>query len=441
ELARAREEYVQTSRLSPTTDHEIAFKMLRTARRPVLMLDRRALLQNPPHPILSLAEEMHAPILLTTAATCAPPTIVQRWIQLAGDRVLFLPANNIVWLRAFMKADLLLTLGARLRESEGFGLNDFHLTRADIVQVHPGSFQTDPNVKLFINNLAADFAENMLTLLRRMRPDESEPVLDYRLTNLRIKRLESIRHETVQLHKGLERAAESAHQNQPLDPAAVTHAIVGRSAAETLFIGEGNSTGMWMWSYLWLRPVLYPDLMASIGLALPWTMGVLQSADRRPIRVFLGDGSFLYQSGFLPELSGGGKDVTVFLYNNAAWSSIRLEQTFVFRGRYPGTELPQVDYTRIAQLHGWDTMRVESMEDLQAALNRADESGKKRPFFVDINLPRDSIPFAGIMFALAELDYIARPMLSRVTRSALRAMLRRKVPYRFIGMVLRILFS
>lgn len=398
---------------------------LARSRRPIIMPGRRVLMQNDPIELANLARAMCAPVVLPTAATTAPPAAIERWRDAWPPDVPLVSAASIVWNYALIRADCILTLDARLTEGEMYGLRDFAFVRDDKVHALP-----------IESVFGVDFKKSRDFL-------QMPGVTTSRIGRSRRRWCAQIEKKSVRLQSVTTAAAKKARtEKSPFDPAWISNAIFSAAPPETVFTGEGNGAGMWMWSYNHLRPTLYPDRMATIGLMLPWVLGAGRAAPERPIWCFAGDGSLGYQPDLFAELSKRSSNAVIFVFNNRAWSSIRLEQTFLFRGRYPGTSLPARNFAQLAKQHGCEGIRVETDQQFLQALERARKpSGRrKRPLVIDIPMPKDSIPFAGLSFALAEMDYLLRPMFAPFVASVLRALatgaLTPRIPRMLLRMVL-----
>ncbi|MCR9142249.1 MAG: thiamine pyrophosphate-dependent enzyme [bacterium] len=393
------------------------------SRRPLIVPGRRFLIENDPGTLAEFAHEFGAAVLLPTVAAGAPPDRIdawrEGWARQNGEQVPLLSGGSVVWNYALLRSDCILTVDARLTEGEMFGLHDFPFVRAKAVHSLPPELlhETDGARNARSRILAANSAR----VLRRRARWRAK-------IDRKSKKLRSLIATA---------AARSEGKQAPFDPAWISHAIFAASPEHTVFAAEGNGAGMWMWSYNHLRPALYPDRMATIGLMLPWVMGAARGAPERPIWCFAGDGSLGYQPDLFRELPERAPNAVVFVFNNRAWSSIRLEQTFLFRGRYPGTALPSRDFAKLARRHGCEGVRVESEADFRAALRRANEP-RDVPLVIDIPTPQDSLPFAGLSFALAELDYLLRPMVAPFIASVVRAAAVGALPARIPRMLLRL---
>jgi thiamine pyrophosphate-dependent acetolactate synthase large subunit-like protein len=379
-------------------------RRLGRARRPLLLVGRRAAIELDPARVAALARRLPCPIALTVGASSTPPGVLARWRALDDDlsregSSVLLPGTNVAWFLAFATATDVLALETTLSEADGFGLESFPLPRGAVWRIGREPLGT---ADLARPSYRAD-VEKFVARLERETP---APGGLARWTRRRfVKRCRSwadnVRREVAE-------QAEQAKGLPGVDPAYAAARVVERRPEGTVCLAEGNGSGMWLWSYLWLQPVVYPSLMANIGLQLAWIHGVT-AACPRPAWAVLGDGSLLYQLRLLETLSASGRGgrIAIFVLHNRAWDSIRLEQTFFFESRYTGTSLPPLDLGALAGLFGCEGLRVQTPRQLDAAIEHARTRQDVRPLLVSVEVPCDEIPFAGLGFALAELDYIA----------------------------------
>lgn len=381
-------------------------KALRICKRPLLTLGWWTFQHNAPDEVLAFASGLGAPIALLPTFHGIRPDLFEDFSREAERTgVLLLPAASIVWTEAFIGADLIYALGGELNEGTLYGLHDFPWVKAKVIEQYKLPF----------------------------------PGIDTGERSRRERWLHRLRKRKADLRQILGETAVKSRSNPRLDPAYTAHAITSAAPENTLFIGEGNGTGMWLWSYLQEQCVLYPDRMATIGLSLAWAFAATLAHRRRPCWILCGDGSLGYQFELFRFLAEKKRNIVVFLFHNGTWDSIRLEQTFLFAQRYPGTDLPDTDYVGMAAQAGWQTQRVTSADELDAILQQARErKADAGPLLVDIRLQPDSIPFAGLSFALAELDYILKPKLLQAAWSLLRLKLRGRMPWRILWMIARL---
>jgi acetolactate synthase-1/2/3 large subunit len=92
----------------------------------------------------------------------------------------------------------------------------------------------------------------------------------------------------------------------------------------------------------------------------------------RPALCFVGDGSFQMVMNNLPTAMEHKLPVTWCVLNDQAYGSIRDIQTYVYEGRYLGTDLyVQPDFAKIAEANGGYGERIEASQDIAGAFARA----------------------------------------------------------------------
>lgn len=138
------------------------------------------------------------------------------------------------------------------------------------------------------------------------------------------------------------------------------------------------------------RRSFVPDRgFASIGYGLPGAMGA-QLADPNAVVVGLtGDGGFNMVLGELETARRMNLGVTVIVVNNAASGYVKALQHLMYgEGNYQSSDLVETNYAQVAEAMGCQGIRVESPDQLEAALLSA-FSTKDRPSVIDVMVTRD----------------------------------------------------
>lgn len=128
---------------------------------------------------------------------------------------------------------------------------------------------------------------------------------------------------------------------------------------------------------------------ASIGYGLPGAMGVQLAAPDSVVIGLTGDGGFNMVLGELETARRMGLGVTIVVVNNAASGYVKALQHLMFGdGAYQSSELSETNYANVANAMGCHGIRVESPDQLEAALQSA-FAEKGRPSVVDVVVTRD----------------------------------------------------
>ena len=117
-------------------------------------------------------------------------------------------------------------------------------------------------------------------------------------------------------------------------------------------------------------------LNGAMGYGLPGAIGAKLADPTRPVFCVAGDGGLLMTVGEMETAIRLGLDLTVVVFNNSAYGTIRSRQAEAFPGHEFGTNLGDVSFTDIAKAMGWDAWSAHTNPEFDAALsNVATSSG------------------------------------------------------------------
>ena len=128
---------------------------------------------------------------------------------------------------------------------------------------------------------------------------------------------------------------------------------------------------------------------ASIGYGLPGAMGAQLASPEAIVVGLTGDGGFNMVLGELETARRMKLGVTIIVVNNAASGYVKALQHLMYGdGAYQSSELSETNYAEVANAMGCHGVRVESPDQLEAALLSA-FAEKDRPSVVDVVVTRD----------------------------------------------------
>lgn len=405
-------------------DMEKALGLMKTSGRPVILLGLGGTEDIPA--VLSLAEKICSPVLLTSGATTMPAHLLK--LIEARPVPLIIPAGSLVWTRAFSSADVILALGSGFSEVDWFGLQGLKIHRARVIRVAVGS-PGPPLRKLW--DISID------TPVRRFLAQASGRIEGLGPGQERAEWVARLRRACDKWKNILREDSEKYRSLPHIEPGLAAHEIVARSPENTIFVSEGGACGMWLWTQLWLKPLVFPVQMGTIGVTIPMTIGAHAGSPGARVWGILGDGAFYYNARELATLSGLSLPVGIFVFNDSSWGAIRLGQTFVYKGRYIGTDIPNTDYARIARWYGCEGITARNPGELLQAVERVKASS--RPTVVDVKIPRDSIPYAGASFVLAEFDGVQRHVLPNLVASGVKNAFLGRTPLHIVRLIVRMM--
>lgn len=394
--------------------------ILNSFKKPVIMLGTGAIKNCDPSTIASLAHKLGSPVLLTASATTMPHTILERYVQTFKSETLLIPSGNLVWVKAFASADGILALGSALSEVDWCGLKDIKISRARIIRV--GLEEQNPEIGYqFISMDAECFSQKILQELSKMGVSGVDG-------NRKRKRMKKLEKACQTWKKRIIIEAKKCENLDYIEPRLAAYEIVRNAPDNTLFISEGGACGMWLWSYLWLRPIIFPVQHGTIGVPVPMTIGAMKGSPANIVWNIVGDGAFFYNARELQTLKNSGLSPVFFVFNDSSWSAIRLGQTFIFRGRYKGTDIQDTNYAGLANLYGCEGISVTKPAELTKAVQYAKTYSNKIPLVIDIKMRKDHLPYAGANFVLAELDGAIKSILLQSTLSFIISLIKGTMP-------------
>jgi acetolactate synthase-1/2/3 large subunit len=178
--------------------------------------------------------------------------------------------------------------------------------------------------------------------------------------------------------------ARQAAERPDRPSGALTADSAGRAVGAVLpegaiLVDEGITSGLFAAAYTAGAP--RHDVLCltggSIGIGLPLATGAAVAAPDRPVLCLEADGSALYTIQALWTMAREQLNVTTLLYNNRAYSILNMELNRVGADE-PGPRAramfdlaePPLDFVALAQGFGVPAVRVDTAEDLTAALDR-----------------------------------------------------------------------
>jgi acetolactate synthase-1/2/3 large subunit len=159
----------------------------------------------------------------------------------------------------------------------------------------------------------------------------------------------------------------------------------------------------------------------AIGQGLPVAVGAAVACPDRPVIALDGEGSAMYTIQSLWTMAREGLDVTAVIFNNRSYAILNIElQRVEAQGAGPRAKSqldlagPDLDFVQIADGMGVPAVRVDSGEELVAALDRAvSEPG---PHLIEAVVPSvySGLKLRAMPHALNALGKLPRPLAKAV---------------------------
>ena len=118
------------------------------------------------------------------------------------------------------------------------------------------------------------------------------------------------------------------------------------------------------------RTFLYPVGSATLGYGVPAAIGAKIAHPDRQVLAVLGDGGFMFSVNELATAVKYGLGIVFLVLNDQRYGAIKYLQEGIF-GKYGEVDLANPDFPAMARAFGAEGLRVESVDDLPKALDKA----------------------------------------------------------------------
>ncbi|WP_446047920.1 benzoylformate decarboxylase [Streptomyces olivaceus] len=155
-----------------------------------------------------------------------------------------------------------------------------------------------------------------------------------------------------------------------LHPEEVFAALREELPEDTAYVVESTSTNAAWWRQMDLRRPgsYYFPAAGGLGFGLPGAVGVAMAQPGRPVAGVIGDGSANYGITALWTAAQHRVPLTVVLLRNGTYGALRWFGGLLGVPDTPGTDIPGLDFTRIAEGYGVRAQHVGGVAELRAAL-------------------------------------------------------------------------
>ena len=204
--------------------------------------------------------------------------------------------------------------------------------------------------------------------------------------------------------KGLHRyfgEPEQRSADHPLRPERVISELAARLGERALVTMDAGANRLYMTHYFQSRgagTVYQPSSIGGMGYALPAALGAKLAAPDRDCVAVCGDGGFAMTMNALLTAAQHRIPVTTVVLNNGVLGWVKDGQRR--RGnRFIASELGKLDYARMAHSMGCRGVRVESLAELEKALDGVRDA--QEPVVIDV-VTTEHAPFWQVQSPLAK---------------------------------------
>ena len=360
-------------RLAPDPDQlESALGIIASSSRPVILAGRGAVMSGAREVLIELGDALGAPLatsLLGTGFFSDQP------FNLGIHGTL----SHEVAGETLAMADCLIVFGASLN----FFTTDYQSLLAGKRVVHvnldPTHIDRHATVAAGVVGDATVVAEAMIALLKEA---EHQP------SSFRTADLEKKLHEF-----DLSDSYEDKSYDGAVDPRTLTRQLDAGLPQDRQVVVDA---GRFMLDALTMSVPSPRDLVTShgfgaIGLGMSTAIGAAVAHPTRPTVLCIGDGG--YMMGGLTELSTAvhlGLDLIVVVYNDGSYGAEHIQ--LVTKGMDPAASLHEwPDFCAVAESMGCDTVKISSLDDIDAALEVVKNRQPGRPVLIEASTDPDVV--------------------------------------------------
>lgn len=352
---------------------EEAAELLAAAQRPYVHAGKGVLWSDAAAQLVAVGEHLGAPMSTSLGARGAVPEDHPQY---------FHPFDLDGAGLARREADVLLIVGARLGEYDGWGMPPLWGDPARQKTIHidadPMAIGVNRPVDLPIVADARGALSALLASLRRKHAARTPDLTRYREQS----------------------AATIARASEYLGKEGITGVNPGRMVLvvrqlfprETITVLDGGNTTLTAVAFhpiLSSPSFLYSVKMGYLGTGLPFAIGAKLAAPHRPVCLITGDGALGFHIVELETAAREELPIVVVVAVDDAWG---MEKTaFLAAGLGPkdwvrrGIDLAPVRYDRLAEALGCYGEKIDRLEDLTPALQRAIDCGKPALLHVQVD--------------------------------------------------------
>ena len=170
-------------------------------------------------------------------------------------------------------------------------------------------------------------------------------------------------------------AAELSGIKGSIHPVQVMAALENVLTPDSIVASDASFSSIWITNYLTSRRsgmrFLTPRGMAGLGWGIPMAMGAAVAEPEAPIYCVTGDGGFAHVWSEIEVAKRENLKVTIIVLNNGVLGYVRTTEFLRYGKNSTSITISPIDHTLVAKACGMESIRVETFEELQLALDRA----------------------------------------------------------------------
>ena len=232
------------------------------------------------------------------------------------------------------------------------------------------------DARLTLEVLAAEMAGQDLSVRKSARPALERRIADGKDAYLK------------------ESAAVRLNDATPMRPERIMESLAKRLTPDSIVVSDASYSSIWTANYLTsLKPgmrFLTPRGLAGIGWGFPMALGAKAAMPGAQVFCVVGDGGFGHVWSELETMVREALPVTLIVLNNQILGYQKHGENAKFSAHTSAVDFRPVDHAAIARACGCRGLRVQSLQELEAALDSA--CGADHAVLIDVVTDADAYP-------------------------------------------------
>jgi acetolactate synthase-1/2/3 large subunit len=344
----------------PTPEREPvkrAISLINHSERPIMFCGHGVINSNSGALLKQFAEKVNIPIAFTMHGISALPADHPLNLGMMGMH------GTVEANKAIMEADLLIAFGMRFDDRVTGKLKEY-AQNADVIHVEIDASEIDKNVATSVA-INADVYRTLHVLL-------GDPMLTFKPRRRWFEKIEGFRQI---MKKDLEQEIEEGvGENGRLLMKTIVHQLSELTAGKDLIVpdvGQHQMMAARFYNYQTENSWFASGGAGTMGASLPMAVGVKLARPNERVWSICGDGGFQMNLQELGTIMEQQVDIKILLFNNGHLGMVRQWQTLFYDRRYAGTPMQSPNYGLIAEAYGLPYQKVEKLEDVVPALQKA----------------------------------------------------------------------